>query len=54
LHPEVQDGVAKRRMLACGLSDHYVEIFTITRLTDFVPIFPDEQAALTEASKPSS
>lgn len=40
---------AKRRMLACGLSDHYVEIFTITRLADFVHVFPDEQTAFTEA-----
>jgi anti-sigma B factor antagonist len=45
---------AKRRMLACGLSDHYLEIFTITRLADFVHVFPDEQTALTEAGKSSS
>jgi anti-sigma B factor antagonist len=43
---------AKRRMLACGLSDHYREIFTITRLADFVNVFPDEQTALTEAGNP--
>ena len=35
-----------RRMLACGLSEHYVEIFTITRLADFLKVFPDENAAL--------
>lgn len=35
-----------RRMLACGLSDHYVEIFQITRLADFMNIFTDEAAAL--------
>lgn len=31
---------------ACGLSDHYREIFEITRLSDFISIHPDEQAAL--------
>ncbi len=33
-------------MLAAGLSDHYREIFEITRLADFMRIFPDERAAL--------
>jgi anti-anti-sigma factor len=37
---------AKRRLLACGLSEHYVEIFTITRLADFMAVFPSEAAAL--------
>jgi anti-sigma B factor antagonist len=41
---------SNRRLLAYGLSDHYVEIFEITRLSDFVGIFPDEESALTEAS----
>jgi len=36
----------KRRLILCGLSDHYVEIFKITRLTDYMDIYPDEQAAL--------
>lgn len=35
-----------RRMLTCGLSDHYVEIFKITRLADFMTIFPDEASAI--------
>jgi anti-anti-sigma factor len=39
---------AHRRLLACGLSDHYVEIFHITRLIDFMSVFPDETSALTE------
>jgi anti-anti-sigma factor len=30
---------------ACGLSDHYREIFEITRLSDFMQIFPDEESA---------
>jgi len=35
-----------RRLLACGLSDHYLEIFQITRLADFITIFPNETSAL--------
>ena len=30
----------ERRLLACGLSEHYVEIFTITRLADYMTVFP--------------
>jgi anti-sigma B factor antagonist len=41
---------SKRSLLAYGLSDHYVEIFDITRLSDFVSIFPDEESALSGAS----
>jgi len=42
---------SKRRLLACGLSDHYVEIFEITRLVDFMNVFPDEASALADGSK---
>jgi anti-anti-sigma factor len=35
-----------RRLLACGLSEHYMEIFRITRLVDFMSVFPDEASAL--------
>jgi hypothetical protein len=28
-----------------GLSDHYLEIFQITRLADFLDIYPDENSA---------
>lgn len=31
---------------ACGLADHYREIFEITRLSDFMQIFPDEASAV--------
>src|SRR5919206_2421910 len=41
---------SSRRLLAYGLSEHYVEIFEITRLSDFVSVFPDEESALTGAS----
>jgi anti-anti-sigma factor len=39
-----------RRLLTCGLSDHYQEIFRITRLSDFMSIYPDEAAALAGAA----
>ena len=41
---------SERRLLAYGLSEHYVEIFNITRLSDFVGVYPDEESALSEAS----
>ncbi len=34
------------RLLTTGLSPHYVEIFNITRLSDFMKFYPDEQSAL--------
>ncbi len=39
---------AQKRLAACGLNDHYREIFAITRLADFMPVFPDELRAVTE------
>lgn len=39
---------ARVEIAACGLVDHYREIFEITRLSDFMQIFPDERAALAE------
>src|ERR687890_2710452 len=41
---------SKRRLLACNLSEHYVEIFNITRLSDFISVLPDEESAIAEAS----
>ncbi len=35
-----------RSIHAAGLSDHYKEIFEITRLADFMTIFADEDTAL--------
>ena len=35
-----------KQISSCGLSDHYREIFEITRLSDFMRIYPDERAAL--------
>ncbi|MBI5029143.1 MAG: STAS domain-containing protein [Chloroflexi bacterium] len=37
------------RLLVFGLSDHYQEIFKITRLADFMTVFPDEATALRQA-----
>lgn len=33
-------------LTACNMSEHYREIFQITRLTDFMPLFSDEVSAL--------
>jgi len=41
---------SRRRLLAYGLSDHYVEVFNITRLSEFLSVLPDEESALAEAS----
>ena len=41
---------SKRRLLACNLSEHYVEMFNITRLSDFISVLPDEESAIAEAS----
>jgi anti-anti-sigma factor len=35
-----------RQLAIYGLSDHYVEIFQITRLSDFMSIYTDEESAL--------
>lgn len=40
----------RRTLMVYGLSDHYLEIFQITRLSEFMSVYPDEQAALAAAS----
>ncbi|SRR6266540_1576356 len=37
---------SQRRLVVYGLSEHYVEIFQITRLSDFMTMFPNEESAL--------
>lgn len=37
---------SKRRLVVYGLSEHYQEIFRITRLSDFMQIYADERSAL--------
>ena len=41
----------KRYISANGLSDNYVEIFNITRLSDFMNVFPDEESAMEEVGQ---
>lgn len=36
---------SNRIMAVFGLNDHYLEIFQITRLADFIEIYPDESSA---------
>jgi anti-anti-sigma factor len=36
-----------RTVRAFGLSEHYRQIFAITRLSDFMGIYPDEDSAVT-------
>lgn len=36
----------KQRLLAFGLSEHYQQIFDLTRLNEAIGIYPDEAAAL--------
>ena len=36
----------QRKLVVFGLSEHYEEIFKITRLADFMTIFPDEASIL--------
>lgn len=38
------------RLLTTGLSPHYIEIFNITRLSDFMKFYPDEQTALANSA----
>ena len=40
----------KQRLLACGLSDHYREIFNLTRLDDAIRIFDGEADVLSAAA----
>lgn len=40
----------ERTLSACGLTAHYLEIFEITRLTDFMQVFPNEPAATCPSS----
>lgn len=39
----------KQRLLACGLSDHYQQIFELTRLNEAIGIFESEAEALAAA-----
>jgi anti-sigma B factor antagonist len=40
---------AKQKLLACGLNEHYQQIFTLTRLNEAIGIYPSEAAAVAAA-----
>lgn len=40
----------KQRLLACGLSEHYRQIFELTRLDEAISIYADESSAVAAAS----
>ena len=40
----------RQRLMACGLSEHYKQIFDLTRLNEAIAIFDDETAAVAEGS----
>ncbi len=42
----------QKRLLACGLDDHYRHIFQLTRLDEAISIHPDEASALADAATP--
>lgn len=39
----------KQRLLACGLNEHYQQIFALTRLNEAIGIYPSEAAAVAAA-----
>lgn len=40
----------QRKVYVYGLTDHYITIFQITRLADFMSIYPNEDSALADAT----
>lgn len=40
-----------QQLYACGLSDHYRDIFSLTRLDEAIHIEPDEAAAIAAAER---
>jgi anti-anti-sigma factor len=44
----------RRKVVASGLSEHYREIFDITRLSDFIEVFGDLDAAVSQLAHPAS
>ena len=43
-----------RKVVASGLSPHYREIFDITRLSDFIELFPDLDRAVSQLTHPAA
>ncbi len=44
----------RRTVVASGLSEHYREIFDITRLSDFIEVFGDLDAAVSQLAGPAA
>jgi anti-sigma B factor antagonist len=44
----------RRKVVASGLSPHYREIFDITRLSDFIELFPDLDGAVSQLTGPAA
>ncbi len=44
----------RRKVVASGLSAHYREIFDITRLSDFIELFPDLDHAVSQLTGPAA
>src|SRR6266699_2129296 len=44
----------RRKVVASGLSPHYREIFDITRLSDFIELFPDLDRAVSHLTHPAA
>ena len=44
----------RRKVVASGLSAHYREIFDITRLSDFIELFPDLDRAVSQVTHPAA
>ena len=40
----------RQRLMACGLSDHYKQIFDLTRLNEAITIYDNEEAAVAAGS----
>ncbi|HTP15645.1 MAG TPA: STAS domain-containing protein [Streptosporangiaceae bacterium] len=43
----------RRKVAASGLSEHYREIFDITRLSDFIELFTDLDEAVRQLAQPA-
>jgi anti-sigma B factor antagonist len=47
----VRAGRQRQQLAACGLSEHYREIFELTRLDEAITIYIDEASALADAGR---
>jgi anti-sigma B factor antagonist len=47
----VRAGRQRQQLAACGLSEHYREIFELTRLDEAITIYTDEASALADTGR---